>query len=108
MLSTLSAQLEKWPPHLLAGVLFLVFWIPIVLIAAAGVWLKQRARLVPPIAGDRSDWTRAVVLLLALGFPLALGFGLLFALQSVVVLIATFVVICIVLVGFLLPRLMRW
>lgn len=65
-------------------------------------------RWMPVISADREEWKRATWFMLALGLPIALLFGALFALKSVVVLVAVVVVTCIGLVGFMLPRLNRW
>lgn len=108
MASTLSELLARWPVPVVAGVLFYALWVPIVLVASAMTYGRNRLRLMPPISADTGDWKRAIWLLLLLGLPVALGFGGLFALQSTPVLIAVVVVITILLVGFLLPRLNRW
>ena len=106
-MQTLWEHLQTWPPGLMAGVLFFVLWIPIVLIAAAAQWFLNRGRI-----GDSSDWVRGTALMLALGAPCAVGFGVVFALEGLIgggiVVSVAFGVVCIVLVGWLLPRLMRW
>ena len=108
MLSFLSERIANWPTPVFAGVLFYALWVPIVLVAAAFTWTRNRLGLIPPISADRNDWKRAVIVLLLVGIPVALGFGVLFALKSVRVLIGVGVVITLLLVGVVLPRLNRW
>lgn len=107
-MSALSELVAGWPPPVFAGVLFYALWVPIVLLASAMTYVRNRMRLMPPISADAGEWKRAVRFLLLLGLPVALGFGALFALQSTVALVLVIVVITIFLVGFLLPRLNRW
>jgi hypothetical protein len=93
----------------MAGVIFYGLWVPIVLISATMVRLQSRTRLIAG-ADDPSVWRRAVVGLLALGLPVAVGFGFLFTLDpdnSGPVLIGIFVVICVGLAALYL-RLRRW
>ena len=73
--------------------------------------MKNRMGLMAPV--ERSfPWWKTIGSLLALGLPIAIGFGLLFALRGFagggVVLTIVFAAICIGLVVFLLPRLNRW
>jgi hypothetical protein len=108
MLASLSEQVAGWPVPLFAGVLFYVLWVPIVLIAAAFTWTRNRLGWIPLISAEPGDWKRAVIVLLLLGLPVALGFGVLFALRSLAVLVGVVAAVAIVLVGILLPRLNRW
>jgi hypothetical protein len=108
MESALSELLARWPVPVVAGVLFYALWVPIVLVASAMTYTRNRLRLMPPISAYAGDWKRAIWFLLLLGLPVALGFGVLFALHSTAVLIAVVATITILLVGFLLPRLNRW
>jgi hypothetical protein len=108
MLSSLPELVAKWPPAVFAGVLFFVLWVPIVLLAAALTWTRNRLGWMVPITADRGDWKRAVIGLLLLGMPTAVGFGALFAFRSVPLLVGVGVVIAIVLIGVVLPRLNRW
>ena len=98
--STLSELVAGWPTPVFAGVLFYALWVPIVLLASAMTYVRNRLHA--------ADWKRAVGFLVLLGLPVAFGFGVLFALRSTVVLVLTVVVITILLVAFLLPRLNRW
>ena len=111
MQSLVTSLLERWPLPLVAGALFFALWVPIVLISAGGVWLKNRIGLMAPV--ERSfPWWKTTASLLALGLPIAIGFGLLFTLRGFagggIVLTIVIAAICIALVVFLLPRLNRW
>ena len=100
MLESLTEQLEALPAPLMAGVLFYGLWVPIVLISAAMVRLRRHTRLIAG-ADEPSVWTRAVGGLLALGLPIAVGFGFLFKLDpdnAGPVLTVIFAVICVGLV----------
>lgn len=101
-------DVTSWPTPVFAGVLFYALWVPIVLLASAMTYVRNRLHLMLPISADAEDWRKAVRFLLLLGLPIALGFGILFALRSTLAVIITVVVITILLVGVLLPRLNRW
>jgi hypothetical protein len=101
-------ELFGLPVPIAAGMLFYLLWVPIVLIAAALTWSRNRLGLMLPISADAGDWKKAVVYLLLVGIPVAVGFGVLFALRSTAVLVGVVAVVVIILVFGLLPRLNRW
>jgi len=109
-IGNLPSPLQDWPVPLLAGILFYLLWVPIVIGAAAMARRMDRMRWASA-AHDSAEWIKAAALLLAIGFPIAVGFGLLFVIAQVgggLALTVAIAVICVTLSAILLPRLNRW